>query len=255
MFQPEQNTRPDQESMKKKTILLVDDDAQIRSLLRSSLEKQYTILEASQYFEAISFLRRPLDLAIIDYLLPDRDGFEVLKILREVHPTLPVIIMTGHSDENLVIKAIRQNAADYIKKPLDLKYLRNRLSDMFAEVRDPQASEIIETREHYVLDGIASYIEANYMQDLNLEKISRMACMSRFRFCRAFKERFGKSFISYLNAVRIRKASELLKNPNYSIQEISYIVGYVNAGHFNRVFKTAHKISPSEYRKKPIDMS
>lgn len=255
MIRPEQNTRPVPESMKAKTILIVDDDAQIRSLLRSSLEKQYTVLEASGYFDAIRLLKYPFDLAMIDYLLPDRDGFEVLKILREVYPTLPVIIMTGHTDENLVIKAIRRDVADYIKKPLDLKYLRKRLSDMFAAVCDPQESERIETKEHYVLDGIASYIGANYMQDLNLEKISKVACMSRFRFCRAFKERFGRSFVSYLNAVRIRRASELLRNPNYSIQEISYDVGYRNAGHFNRVFKTAHKIPPREYRKKLLDMS
>jgi two-component system, response regulator YesN len=254
MIRPEQNTRPVQESMEKKTILIVDDDAQIRSLLRSSLEKHYIVLEASGYFEAIRLLQYPFDLALIDYLLPDRDGFEVVKILREVYPTLPVIIMTGHTDENLVIKAIRRDVTDYIKKPLDLKYLRKRLSEMFAEVRDPQKYEGVETREYYVLDGIASYIEASYMQDLNLEKISKMACMSRFRFCRAFKERFGKSFISYLNTVRIRKASELLRKPNYSIQEISYDVGYRNAGHFNRVFKTVHKISPREYRKKLTDV-
>jgi two-component system, response regulator YesN len=255
MIRPEQNTRPFPERMNTKTLLIVDDDAQIRSLLRSSLEKHYIVLEASGYFEAIRLLKYPFDLAIIDYLLPDRDGFEVLKILREVCPTLPVIIMTGHTDENLVIKAIRQDVADYIKKPLNLKYLRKRLSEMFAEVHDPQESERVETREYYVLDGIASYIEANYMQDLNLEIIAKMACMSRFRFCRAFKERFGKSFISYLNAVRIRKASELLRNPNYNIQEISYDVGYRNPGHFNRVFKTAHKISPREYRKKLLDIS
>jgi YesN/AraC family two-component response regulator len=255
MIRPEQNTRPVQENMKTKTILVVDDDAQIRSLLRSSLEKQYTVLEASGYFDAISFLKHPINVAIIDYLLPDRDGFQVLKILREVQPNLPVIIMTGHSDENLVIKAIRKDVADYVKKPLDLKYLRERLSDMFTEDRNYQEPARIEARVHYVLDGIASYIEANYMHDLNLEKISKMACMSRFRFCRAFKERFGRSFISSLNAVRIRKASELLRNPNYSIQEISYIVGYGNAGHFNRVFKTVHKISPREYRKKMIEIS
>ena len=121
---------------------------------------------------------------------------------------------------------------------------------MFTEACDHQESERIETREHYVLDGIASYIEANFTQEMNLERIAKMACMSRFRFCRAFKEKFGKSFVSYLNAVRIHKASELLKNYHYRIIDISYCVGFRNVGHFDRVFKTLCKVSPREYRKR-----
>lgn len=235
--------------MERKTVLIVDDDENIRDVLRASLEKEYNLLEASRYSDVVRLLQHPIDLALIDYLLPDRDGFDVLRLLREVHPALPAIIMTGHSNENLVIRAIRQDVADYIKKPLDLKYLRQRLAGMFTEARDHQESEKIETREHYLLDGIASYIETNYTQDLNLEKIAKMACMSRFRFCRAFKERFGKSFVSYLNAVRIHKALELLKNHHYNIIDISYCVGFRNVGHFGRVFKTLCKVSPREYRK------
>jgi DNA-binding response OmpR family regulator len=103
--------------MNKKSLLLVDDDVTIRDVIKSGLKKDYSVLEASGYADAIELLRCPADLAIIDYVLPDRDGFEILKALREVEPALP-----GHSDENVVIQAIRKDVADYIKKPLSLAY-------------------------------------------------------------------------------------------------------------------------------------
>jgi AraC-like DNA-binding protein len=76
-----------------------------------------------------------------------------------------------------------------------------------------------------------------------------MACMNRFKFCRAFKQRFGKTFTSYLNHIRIKKASELLKNPNLSVTEIAFFVGYGSFSQFMRVFKTIYGVSPKEYRR------
>lgn len=236
--------------MDKKSILLVEDDPIVRDIIKSALGKEYNILEASSYSETIKLIRYPIDVAIIDYILPDKDGFEVLKALREVEPSLPAIIMTGYSDENLVIKAIRKEVADFIKKPLDLSYLRRRLSELFGnEVSSNKLPDTIETREELILDSIAAYIQEKYMKEISLERIARMACMSKFRFCRIFKQKFGRSFISYLNTVRIKNAVRLLKNPNFSITEVAYLVGYRNANHFNRVFKAVHKISPREYRK------
>jgi len=241
--------------VKKKSVLLVEDDGVVRDVIKGVLEPEYNVLGASDYSEAVKLLRNPIDIAIIDYVLPDRDGFEVLKAVREmVDPTLPAIVMTGYSDENVLIKAIRTEVADYIKKPLNLTYLKRRLSEIFGGEDNNKYHESVETREEFILDGIAAYIEEGYMKDLTLDKLARMACMSRFKFCRAFKERFGQTFISYLNSIRIKNAANLLKNYNLSITEIAYFVGYRSAAHFNRVFKAAYKISPREYRKKLFNL-
>ncbi len=88
------------------------------------------------------------------------------------------------------------------------------------------------------------------MKNLTLEKLARMACMSRFSFCRAFKERFGRTFISYLNGVRLRNAVRLLKNSPYNITEIAHFVGFRTMVHFDRVFRAAYMMPPREYRKK-----
>jgi YesN/AraC family two-component response regulator len=236
--------------MNKKSLLLVDDDTTIRDVIKGALEKDYCVLEASGYADAVELLNCPIDLAIIDYILPDCDGFDVLRALREVDPEIPAIIITGHGDENVVIQAIRKDVADYIKKPVKLNYLRERLREIFSETDSGGGTEGAEAREKYILESVARHIEQKYMTDLTLEKVSRLACMSRFSFCRAFKERFGQTLISYLNGIRLKNALRLLRNSDYNITEIAHSVGYRTMGHFDRVFRAAYKVSPREYRKK-----
>ena len=112
--------------MEQKSILLVDDDSNIREVIRDALDGQYTIFEASCYSEAIEFSNQQIDLALIDYVLPDSDGFETLRVLRKGLPTLPAIIMTAHGSETLALKAIRSKVTDFINKPLKLSYLKKR---------------------------------------------------------------------------------------------------------------------------------
>ncbi len=235
----------------KKSLLLVDDDAVIRDILRSAFESDYQVIEASDCAGTVKVLKRSIDIAIIDYVLPDRDGLHVLRLLREVNPTLPVIIMTGHRDENVIIRALRAHVADYVKKPVSLAYLRQRLSEIFEDEDTAERTGSAKARDH-TLESIAAHIEEQYMKDLNLDDLARMACMNRFTFSRMFKKKFGRTFISYLNSVRIKNAIILMKNQNYRIADIAYNAGYKYVEHFSRVFKAVYKVSPKEYRHKLI---
>jgi len=237
--------------MFRKSLLLVDDDDVIRDVIKSALNDDYHIFEASTYLDAMKFPFQSVDLVIIDYILPDRDGFEVLKSLRERNPALPAIIMTGYGDEDVIIRALRKNVTDYIKKPVNLRYLRERVSDILGDEKRREDDALPSYKERH-LDIIAKHIQENYMGELTLDKLARLACMSRFSFCRAFKERFSQSFISYVNSIRLKNAGELLKDSRTSITEIAFSVGYRNSGHFNRVFKAVYKMSPREYRRKMI---
>ena len=87
----------------KKTVLLVEDDDVVREMIRGALERDFRILEASRYAGAVDQLKKPLDIALVDYYLPDRNGFEVLSAVRDSWPALPVIMMTGYSRKDLVI--------------------------------------------------------------------------------------------------------------------------------------------------------
>ena len=110
----------------------------------------------------------------------------------------------------------------------------------------------MEAREEFILDGIAAHVMDHSMKDLKLEILAKMACMNRFKLSRLFKNRFGQTFTSYLNSIRINNAVELFKNPDINITEVAYFVGYRSVRHFNRIFKAVHKISPREYRKNKV---
>jgi len=232
----------------KKSILIVEDDGLVRDILKCALEREYTVLEASRYSEAVGQLKNPLDLAIIDYDLPELDGFDVLEAIREAIPALPAIIITAYSHENLIIRALRAGATDYIRKPLCLKYLRSRLSEILEEREMDEHQCTADSREHFIIDGISLYIEENYMKELTRKTLTDIARMNRNKFSKAFKNRCGLTFKAYLRKIRIRNAVELLKNPDLRIMEIADLTGYGDVTHFERVFRQECQMSPQQYR-------
>jgi YesN/AraC family two-component response regulator len=234
--------------MRRKSILLVEDDGLLRGLIRGALEQQYHILEAVTKEEAASLLDAHIDLALIDYSLPDGNGFDVLQALREVKPGLPIIMMTAYSTENLAIKALRTGVTDYLKKPLSFAYLRGKLSEVLEGKKNEEFPESRERGEVFIMECIAVFIEENYMKRLNRDKLAEKACMDRYKFSRLFRERFGQNIKSYLNGVRTQRAAELLNNRDLSIAEIAFSVGYGSVPHFYRVFREAFGTSPKEYR-------
>jgi|GEM_PF-2580543 len=233
-----------------KTILIVEDDAFVREILRDVLRTDYRILEASRCSEAANYLDNPLDLAIIDYMLPDCDGFDLAKALREKNPGLPIILITAYNHRDTVMRALRSGLTDYINKPLNLRYLKRKVSQILEgkHLNADGANEVVGKRQEFIMDGMGEYMEKNFRKDLTLDKLAKLAGMSRSNFCRAFRERFGKSFIPSLNCIRIEKSVELLKNPSLNITEIALFVGYGSVEYFGRIFRTFKGISPKEYR-------
>lgn len=238
--------------MKQKSILLIDDDPIIREVIRDVLDGHYTVFEASCCSEAIKFSNKQISLALIDYVLPDSDGFQTLRALRKRMPALPAIIMTACGSENVALKSISSEMTDYINKPLKLSYLKLRISEIVGQEtkrRQDEHSRKKENRKGFILDGISEYIQENYMKTLTLDMLARKVSMNKFRFCKVFKEQVGQTFISYLNNIRVRNATEFLKKDDLNITEIAYVVGYKNIVHFDRVFKDIHGVAPREYRK------
>jgi len=117
--------------MKKKTILIVDDSV-VRCLLKDTLEGNYHILEASTCQEVVEQLKNHIDLALIEFILPDAYGSEVLNEIRKVNKEMPVIFM-GHISKNLTIKALGNKVVDYIQKPFQIATLKKKVAEMIGE--------------------------------------------------------------------------------------------------------------------------
>jgi AraC-like DNA-binding protein len=95
----------------------------------------------------------------------------------------------------------------------------------------------------------------NYTKNPTLEEVAEIACMSPTAFCRFFKSHTNKTYIQFLNEVRIGNACNLLINNDLSISEICYMTGFNNTAHFNNQFRKILGVTPSEYKHEHIEFA
>ncbi len=121
MFQTAEETKP--------RILVVDDDRLIGELINNYLsEEEYEVFFVDNGEGVLNYVKRVRPhIILLDVLMADKDGLEVLKQVKEVDPMIGVIMITGVKDEDVVRKALELGAIDYITKPLDLEYLETSL--------------------------------------------------------------------------------------------------------------------------------
>jgi len=100
------------------------------------------------------------------------------------------------------------------------------------------------------IDTVLKYISDNYANNIDLNSISEIACMTTNSFCRFFKRTTNKSFTQFLNEVRIKNASRMLIQEKYNVSEVCYVVGYNSITNFNKQFKQIMGTSPKNYREK-----
>ena len=98
------------------------------------------------------------------------------------------------------------------------------------------------------IEKIIAYIQSNYTKNISLEDIADKAAMNPSAFCRYFKRQTGKSFIRYVNDMRVGYACKLLMNKKLNISQIAFDAGFESVNHFNRTFKTITSYTPTEYQ-------
>ncbi len=234
--------------MYKKSILLVEDDAIVREMLKDCLEEHYLVREAITCAEARQF-SDSVNLAVIDYRLPDGNGFDIVDAIKRKTPQIPIILISAYSTDDLIIRAFRSGVVDFIRKPFSLRYLIGKISETMGGKKSDLNLSSLESRDEFIMEGIAAFIEENFREQLTLDRVSAVAHMTKFGFCRAFKKRFGISFVTYLNQTRIKNSLPLLGNSYSSITDIAFSLGFRSVQYFNRVFRQTTGMSPTGYRK------
>ncbi len=117
----------------------------------------------------------------------------------------------------------------------------------------PVVQNTINERDSERLNKVYRYVLDNCQQDISLGRAASLANLSKPAFCRYFKKRANKTFVSFLNEIRIGQACRFLVNENYSIAEICYSCGYNNISYFIRQFRAITGFTPLGYRKKFAD--
>jgi two-component system response regulator YesN len=252
-------------------ILIVDDDTELLDRHIESLSDSYRIVTARSGRIAVERVQRrnDIDLAVIEYRLPDMSGIDVMKEIKDHSPSVLVIIVTAYGDEDVAVEAFRSGARDYLKKPFSISELSTKIDFYLALRHADQKSRkniipgsatpalegtppcAVTMSQYHKIQQAVRFINDNYRTDICLDDVAKEADMSPAHFSRIFKKVMGLPYHDYLNGRRIMKAKKLLRTSAQSVTEIAFSLGFADPTGFGRIFKKLTSTTPSAFRSLP----
>lgn len=252
----------DTEANHKTTVLVVDDNRDIREVVRKGLDKKYQIFEAENGKQGLNIaLRKIPDLIVSDVLMPEMDGIEFCHQLKTNIRTshIPVILLTALNSVEHRIEGLESGADAYIPKPFKMKLLGVRI-DKLIETREALKNGFVTeaqiTPEKVTLTSLdQSFLEKamkfmeNNMGDENYwtEELASDMNTSRSTFFRKLKKLTGYAPSDFMRIVRLKRAAQLLEQNQLTIAEIGYRVGFNDPGYFSKSFRKVYDQTPSQY--------
>lgn len=235
-------------------VMIVDDETTIREQLPVAFEwAQYgfeVVATAANGKDAAEKTGKyHPDLILLDIRMPVMDGLAFLKWLRESPDReTKVLILTGYSDFDYAITAMRYGAKGYLNKPLD--------EDEIAEYLTQIAQELSAERNGAEEDGISDlaketsrYIDTHYMDAITVNSISAALHVTPAYLGQVFRKAMGVTIRQYLKTVRVERARELLERTALHVYEVAQRVGFADSKYFVVCFEEETGLSPAAYRR------
>lgn len=186
-----------------------------------------------------------------DIRMPGQDGLAMVAALRSEYPDMQVAILTGYREFAYAQEAIRLGVTRFLLKPSKMEEIKEALSVM-VERLDKQPMQEQQSQNDsassFIVNQALSFMEENYSQKLTLQTVADACYVSQWHLSKLLNRYAEKSFYDILNAIRIRRAKELLADPRLKIGEIGEMVGYMDTAHFARTFKKLEGMSANEFR-------
>lgn len=249
--------------LNRRTILLIEDDNDVREFLLSELESCFDLKVASDGKAGIAMAKElDVDLIVSDVMMPGMNGFELTKRLKNSFETshIPIILLTALSTDENVLEGTESGADAYITKPfspqllmariLQLLNQREILRQKFGKVPQEIRSAVLRNEQDSLfvkrLDSIV-YSRLGE-QDLSVDKVAGLLHLGRTIFYKKVRGTTGYTPNEYIRVIRLRKAAELLKEGEKNVSEVAYAVGFDNPYYFSKCFKEQFGMPPSQYR-------
>ncbi len=244
------------------TLLIVEDNADIRAFLSENLRASYEIQEAEDGLEGYEkALAYSPDLVLADISMPRMDGIEMCgKIKSDIQTShIPVILLTARTSLIFKIDGLETGADDYITKPFNMRLLatriknlidsRAKLKEKFAKNFDLSPSGIVlNSLDEQFLSQIKFVVEKHIDDsEFSVEQLASALFMSRMQLYRKLKALTGKSPNTIIRTIRLKRAAQLLETGQYNVSDVTYLVGYNDLKTFREQFKKEFGVSPSEY--------
>lgn len=264
----EQLELPEQDEIDEKviddqiTILIVEDNREIRDFIRQSIRQNYQVIEAENGEEGteIAFEKIP-DIIVSDVMMPVRDGLEMCRILKTDLRTshIPIILLTARSGNIHEVSGLKTGAEAYITKPFSIDVLQLNISNLlnlqnsmrrkFSQQITLQPSNVlIESTDEEFLNKIMAIIEQNFVtDDFNVNILASEVGMSTPILYKKIKALTGLTVNNFIKSVRLKRAAQILQQKVYTVYEVAYMVGFSDSKYFSKEFAKQFGRTPSEY--------
>lgn len=249
------------------TIMIVEDNDDIREYIRSSLAPQYRILTAENGQEALSLLttEQP-QLIVTDVMMPLMDGLEFCKHVKQTIETchIPVIILSAKTEQSEQLEGLKLGADDYMPKPFSMSILKSKIHNILRTRRlaiehykgkvniQPQEIAVNPIDQDFLKSALEIVEKHLTDSDFSTERFAREMLMSRSNLHLKMKALIGESTNEFIKRVKFKKACELLRSRRYSISEIAYMTGFNTPSYFTASFKSRFNCLPSEYADRDV---
>jgi len=249
------------------TLLLVEDSFELRKYLREYFAAFYRVLEAENGADGLVLADEYTpDLVISDMMMPEMDGLELCRRLKSGTMTshIPVILLTARTPVEYQIEGIETGADDYMTKPFNLQLLSTKVNNLLItriKLREKYKSGINihpsattpESPDDKLLRKVIEMVEKNIADpELDVGSIGDHIGLSRTQLYRKMKALTGLSMGEVIKDIRLKYATQLLTGKKFNVNEVAYMVGFIDTHYFRKCFKARFGLTPSDYTKKTI---
>ncbi len=250
------------ENKKEITILITEDNRQFREFMQNLLQQEYHIITAADGQEGLLLAReRTPDLIISDVMMPRMDGYEFCqKIKTDMQCShIPFILLTAKNSSQSRSEAYEVGADSFIAKPFNIDVLTSRIRQLLEQRERRRASFRNETQispksititrlDETLIQKALECIEKNMGNaDYNVESLSADMGIERSSLYRKMQAIVGLTPTEFMRTIRLKRAAQLLETNQYSVQEISWMVGFNTPRYFSSYFKEMFGLTPTQY--------
>ncbi len=245
-----------------KVILIVDDNPDITSYISMLFSSGFKVLRAANGRDALDLaIKSAPDLVISDWMMPDMDGLEFCKAVKNTMATshIPVILLTAKNSDESKIKGYEFGADDYITKPFNSELLIVRVNAILnnrklIKLRYQSGVELENVDQaspkevKFILKVQAVILDLLDTSQFNVPDLCRELGLSQTSLYRKIKMLTGDSIQMFIRKVKIKRAAELLISDDYSVSEVAFSLDFSDLKYFRKCFKEQLGMTPSAYR-------
>ncbi|MDP4249194.1 MAG: response regulator [Bacteroidota bacterium] len=248
----------------RKNILIIEDESEIRFLLKDMLKEEYIISEAEDGQKALELMQKVIpDLIICDVMMPNMNGLELCDKIKNTPAVchIPFIMLSARDTVEQHMEGYEVGADAYIAKPFHMAHLKIRIRKMLEQTQKQHRlfkneytiDSLVETdlpdNDKQFLRKLMQCIEENMDEpEFNAEQIEKMLSLSRMQLYRRLKTLTGMTPGEFIKHIRLKHAAHLLATTRLTVSEIFLRTGFNNQSYFFREFKKRYQAAPNEYR-------